>query len=335
MESSPANGGDEATGIQVDLDNPDSSKAVLRARPRAAAPSRAQGWDKERADTSAAVKKRIARLQSGFNQQLADQQAAHQRQLAELNSRLDKLSAKGEGAASTDEATHQKAMDDLQAKLEEAQERGDSKDAAKITREMSALEGKYWAAVTAKQTGTPAREEPKPNGAPPVNGDATQQRPTQRKPTKAGVAWAKANASWWDDTTDDLSNDARGYANAIHHRMLAEGDHDPETPEYFEIIRQQVAKRFPEIDTVSTVKGARRQAGPGDEGDDDDEEGTQQPARRGPASFPNRGQAPRGSDLATLTRADIKLMREVNLNPDNDKHVLQFLQSKREDAADA
>jgi hypothetical protein len=337
MESRLAENGhadDEATGIQVDLDNPDSSKAVLRSRARTGIAGRKErSWAEERAETSKEVKKRMQRLQRTFDQQRADDQAAHQRQLAELSSKIDKLSSKGE-TVGTDEAAHQKAMDDMQAKLEDAQERGDSKEVAKLTREMSTLDAKFWAAQTAKQTGTQPRQEPKPNGAAAPNGEGAAASPTARKPTKAGVAWAKANSSWWDDTTDDLANDARQYANALHKRMLAEGDHDPETPEYFEIIGRQVAKRFPEVGVVSkAARQQRREEGPGDDDDDDDDEGTPVPPnRRAAASFPNRGPAPRGSDLQTLTRADVRLMREVNMDPNNDKHVVQFLNSKREDA---
>ena len=321
-----AAGDEQETGIQVNMDATDDGKAVTRARPRSAAPPR-KDWAQERADTSKEVKKRIARIENRFNQQMAEREAEHQRQLAEINAKFDRL-GKGSEATGTDDAAHEKAMEAMQTELEEAQERGDSKAVAAITRKMSAADAKYWATKTSKQT-----QGASDNGA---RGDGTRQQPaadpTQRKPTKAGVEWAKANGEWWNDTVDETACDAREYANAIHKRMLADGEHDPETPEYFEIIRQQVARRFPEIETKSTVKSRRREA----EIDDEDEEGERQPVRRAAGmQLPNRGAAPRTSELRTLTRADIKTMRDVGMNPDNDKHVVQFLRSKQETEADA
>jgi hypothetical protein len=334
MESSLADGGaaEQETGVTVDLDNPDSSKAVLRQRTRTPNPSRPPGpkdWARERADTSKEVKSRLARMTNRFNQQLADQEAAHQRQIAELRREFSGTKVKTED---TDDAVekHQQAMDALQAKLEEAQERGDSKEVAKITREMSSLEGKFWAAQTNKQTGARQRTE-----TPPAASTDPAARPnggTQRQPTKAGVAWAKANADWWNDTVDDIACDARDYANRVHKRRLEEGDGDPEDPTYFEEIGDMVRKRFPEIEVKSTVRAQPRGKGPGDDDDDDDDDDSATQQRNSRPMMPNRGPPSKRQDLQTLTRADQATMRSVGMNPDNDKHVVQFLKSKREEA---
>ena len=333
IEASAADAGDDQqeTGIRVDLDA-DDAKAVTRTKLRT--PAKEKNWGQERADTSKEVKKRIDRIARGFDQRLAEQQAEHQREIADLRASMGKLKP-GSDAASTDEAAHQKAMDALQAELEEAQERGDSKAASTITRKMGAAEAKFWADKTAAQTqgasDNATRDAGKANGsAKPANGAGG------RAPTKAGVAWAEANGQWWNDKFDELAIDARAYANSIHHRMLADGEHDPETPEYFERIGTLVRKRFPEIEVKSLGRARRRNAdldGDFDEADDPDA----QPARRAAAAtLPNRGAAGRTQDLRTLNRADIATMRSVNLNPDNDKHVVQFLRSKQEEAdADA
>src|SRR5271166_3871963 len=287
MESSLADGGaaEQETGIQVNLDAEDG-KAVTRQRTRTTTrPPGVKDWAAERAETSKEVKRRMARLTNRFNQQLADQQAEHQRQLADLNAKFDRINVK-QDTTDTDEAKHQLAMDKLQASLEEAQERGDSKEVARLTREMSSLDARFWAAKTAKATGTPAKVE-----TPAANGGV--QPPSQaRKPTAAGLAWAKANAEWWNDTADDTAIDAREYANRIHKRRLDEGDGDPESPEYFEEIGALVRKRFPEIEVKSTVKKRRTDGiGPGDDEDDDDEDDTVQHRnpRRAAPSLPNRG----------------------------------------------
>lgn len=325
-----AGGDEQETGIQVDLDA-DDGKAVTRARPRTVA--KPKNWAEERADTSKAVKKRIDRIANRFNQQLAEQQAEHQREIAELNSKFSKLQKSGD-TTTTDEAAHQKVMDALQAELEEAQERGDSKAVSVITRKMTAAEGKFWADKTAAQTHGASNNETRDTGK--TNGSANPANGAGgRAPTKAGIEWAKANGSWWNDTVDELAIDARAYANSIHKRMLVEGEYDPETPEYFEVIRAQVAKRFPEIETKSTVK-SRRRGEIAEEFDEADDPGEEQPARRAAAAtLPNRGAPTRSENVRTLTRADIATMRAVNLNPDDNKHVVQFLRSKQEQEADA
>lgn len=325
-----SDGEGQDTGIRVDLDAEDG-KAVTRARPKTPGKKNdaPPDWAQERAETSKAVKARIQRLQRGFDQRLADQQAEFQRQIAELRAER-KVDVTREDTTTADEAAHEKAMDALQASLEEAQERGDSKGAAKITREMSALDAKFWALKTAKKTGEAARTETvKPNGE-------QQQTQTQRKPTKAGVAWAKANADWWNDTVDEDACDARAYANAIHARKLAEGVEDPEDPDYFEAIGRQVKKRFPEVEVVSTKRRANARID--DDHDDADGDDDAPPARRTGTLLPNRGgPSPnaRNGNFKTLTKADISTMRQVGLNPDNNAHVLQFLKSVQETEAEA
>lgn len=345
-ESSLADGGaadGQETGISVDLDNDDPRKAVVRNRVETPTRRTAKDWAAERAETSKAVKARMDRLAKTltgqFNQRLADQEAAHQRQLAEINGKLDRFNPRSADDPTKEEAAHQLAMDKFQADLEEAQERGDSKAVAKITRDMTQADNRFWSQQAQKKAGLEdtarrAADAGKPAGE--------QQQQQQQRPgakyTKAGVAWAKANASWWDDAVDPTALEARSLANMIHQRMLAEGE-DPELPEYFERIREQVAKRFPEIETVSTIKGGRRQQqqqrGPGDDDDDDDDDIAPN-ARRAPTSMPNRGDPPANHrNMTTLTRADIKTMREVGMNPDDNKHVVQFLRSKQEAEADA
>jgi hypothetical protein len=316
-------GGEQETGIQVDLDGKDGG-TVSRARPRATA--KPKSWAEASNDKSKDVKRRIARIEGRFNQQLAEQEARHQRQIQDLTDRVNKP-AKGD-QVDTDEAAHETAMAKLQQDLEDAQERGDSKAVAAISRAMSVAEGKYWAARTTKQTQGASENATREAAA----RAATAAKGSERQPTKAGVAWAKLNAEWWNDTVDETACDARSYANTVHKRMLDEGEGDPETPEYFERIGAMVRKRFPEIEVKSAGGKRRPAADPDDDdsvpGDDPDAVDTQQ--RRAPARLPDRGEAPRGSRLAHLTQADIRTMREVNLDPNNNKHVLEFVKSKRE-----
>lgn len=311
-------GQEQETGIQVDLDASSDKDAVIRTKPRRDTP---KNWGEERADSSAAVKKRLERqaknLTARFDQKLAEQEAAFKRQLADMERSIKGLN-RGDDTPTGDEAKHQAAMDKLQAELEEAQERGDSKAVARLTREMSTLDARFWTAQQAKHSQTETRAEPA--------AAATEQ---PKKGTKAGLAWAAANGEWWNDTLDEAAIDARNYANTLHQRMLADGE-DPEDPGYFERIGKQVAKRFPEIQ----VKSVRR-AGDSDFEDEPEEGEHRNPRRSAPPQLPNRGAPSRGENLRTLTRADIKTMRDVGLDPDKNSHVVQFLRSKQETEADA
>lgn len=328
-----ADPGEQETGIRVDLDSDDPKTQVTRAKPRAAASPRPKNWGAERADTSREVKKRIARIESRFNQQLAEQQAEFQRQLAERDKRIDGMRPTSEATSSDDQA-HETAMAKMQADLEDAQERGDSKAVAKITADMSRAEGRFWAMKAAKQGVTDKTND---KGTAPTTQTTTQ--PAKTQPTKAGVAWAKANGDWWNDTHDDVATDARNYANSIFQRKRADGE-DHEDPAFYEEIGALVRKRFPELEVKSAMRSQRR-----DDADDDYDEGDvpadqddrvhRNPRRQAPPQMPNRGDVPRGQRLQQLTRDDIKTMREVGMNPDDNKHVVQFLRSKVETEADA
>jgi hypothetical protein len=328
--------GEQETGIQVDLDSDDPKKSVTRVRPRAAATNKPRNWGQERADTSKEVKKRLDRIQRTFQQQRAEDQAEFQRQLAERDKRIEALARGGSDAPSADDAQHQTQMDALQEKLIDAQERGDSREAAKITREMSTLDAKFWAAKAAKagvvdKTNQSGTDKP---------AAATGGAAAGRQPTKAGVAWAKANGDWWNDTVDEIAIDARAYATSIHQRKLRDGE-DPEDPQYFEEIGQMVKRRFPELDVKAAVRRrAANQIDDPDEADGEDETldmaEHRNPRRAAPPSLPNRGAVPRGSrNIQTLSHNDIRTMKEVGLNPDDNKHVVEFLRSKNEVEAES
>jgi hypothetical protein len=261
--------------------------------------------------------KRIAKLESNWNQRFAEAQAEHQRQLADRDKIINGLKP---GAESTDDAAHEKALADLEAALTEAQERGDSKEVAKITRQMTDLNGKFWAAKAAK-----AGVVDKPNTPP-----AAATTPNAGGPTKTSLAWA-AKQDWWRDTTDDTAVLARQMASNLLAAKLAEGG-DKDDPLLFEEIGDEIRKRFPELTVGRVVAKKRKEPDDFDEADGEDET----PAGRAPPPMlPNRGEPGRRQELTHLTQADIATMRQVNLDPNNDKHVVQFLRSKNEVEAEA
>lgn len=324
METNLSNeeGNDTDGEIIVDTDATEG-KDITRRKPAPQASRKAPSkptdeqfieWEQR----SKRVVKRITNMQRAFEQQRADDQAEHQRQLALRDDRIARLE-KGGDTATVDEAAHQKAMDALEKQIVEAQERGDSVAVAKLNREMATLEGKYWAAQTAKQLNAGGAGVAKPNNGAQPNGAAP------RKPTKAGVAFAAAQP-WWNDPDEDAV-EAKEYANYLHTKRLKQGDGDPESPEYFEEIRKKVQARFPEVETVSLIKNR-----PGDDPDDEDEDDPKPVRRAAPASFQNRGEPStrQRRNTLVLTNAEQRNMRNVGLDPDNDKHVREYVRSLNE-----
>lgn len=324
-ETSPDTDHDDGEQIDVDLDVSDAAKAVTRTK-ASIKPAKA-GKDSlsldDWADRSKKVQRRMNSMQRTFDQQRAEDQALHQRELAELRNQISGLS-RTKDTGTGDEAAHEKAMDVLATALEEAQERGDSKEAAKITRQMSQLDAKFWAAQTAKATGSTAAADR-------TQSTVQTQQPTNQapKPTKAGIAWAKANTDWWDNKDDDDCVAARALANTLYAKLRAEGE-DAEEPAFYERIRRQVAKRFPELDVVSTAGDSE------DDGEDMDRRQREPVRRAASIQMPNRGEPnARQSHSQTLTSADQRTMRSVNLDPSNNKHVIEFLRSKNDLEANA
>ena len=320
-ESSLAADEGQDTGISVDVDSDDPKKAVSRERPKTKPQTRGAEWNKERADTSKEVKRRFAAMQRQFDQRLAEQQAEFQRQLAERDQRLNSLGRTSD-APSADDAAHQASMDALQEKLVDAQERGDSREVAKITAEMTTLNGKFWAAKAAK-AGVVDKLNDK------TGGTTEQPRTTTQGSTRAGMAWGKANAEWWNDTSDPIAVAARNFANGLHKQMLENGDTDPETPEHYEHIRKEIAKRFPEIETVSTLPKRRQVDYDEADGEDDDYGQHRNPRRDAPSMLPNRGEPRQGAPRngRQLTRDDLRVMRETGMDPNNNDHVMQYVRA--------
>jgi hypothetical protein len=307
----------QETGIEVDMDASDD-KAVTRnpvsSKARPAGSARDQAW----LDKSKDVQKRIGRMQRSFDQRMADQQAEFQRQLSAQRDEFIKLRAPTDAGADADEKTHDEAVALLQEALEAAQERGDSKAVARTTAELSTLNAKYWSAKTAKMTGSPATAaKTAPSGA--------------RQPTQAGKKWTDANTEWWNDITDTDSASARGMANNLHAKFISEGS-DPNTDAHYEKIRRLIAKRFPEVNTITTVK--RKELD--DEGEDVDTEADEGAARRvvQPRIQDRGNPSNRRSNVRTLSAKDLKDMRAVNLDPNNNKHVVAYLKSGNEMAED-
>lgn len=315
------------TAVSVNLSENDAGKAVSR-QVQESEPASNDDADQGDNNLTRQMQKRIARMQRSFDQQRAEMQAAHQRELAGIRTQLETLRIQRSGAPTdADEAAHKKVMDDLQAKLEDAQERGDSKEVARITREMSGAENRYWAERTnAMMAGAHAKANEDRRGA--AEGQqqqaGAQAEPVKPQPTAAANRWMEANDLWWED--EDYAAE-KGAANAIHHALVREGS-DPNTDEHFAEVTRRMQRKFPSL-AIKMPPGQRRRPledALGAEGED----GQQRRAPVRPVGGDAGGSVPRGRYDVQLDAADMATMRSIGLDPTNDKHILQFARSKRE-----
>lgn len=322
------------TEISVDLSESDGSKAVTR---RAKAPDIAanvrddQSGDGPSELFTRNMVKRMNRFQKNiskqFDQKLADQEARHQQELTALRKQYEGVSVERQGDAEA-ASNHEKAMKALEEKLAAANEKGDSVEAARITKEMIQADGAYHA----KLSGTKQRADTG-GGA----GGGTQQQQQQRPakgsgPTPAGSRFILANEEWWEDPEFEIEKAA---ASTIYLQLMNDEHMEANSDETFREVGRRLKAKFPNLPVVGAKKS--RQADPGDDDDDDDDDLDQrdrdqdrsQNRRRAPAhSMQDRGEASQrrqNGNRRTLTEQEIGTMRKVGMNPDNDKDVVQFL----------
>lgn len=342
--------------ISVDLSEGDPSKAVSRHAPRSDIASQvrddddrggSRGSTPQRSKTEDAIFKRMTRMQRSmtkqFNQQLADSEAKHQREIAALRqSGGSGVSIDRDAQALKD--AHEKLMDDLTKALTEAQEKGDSAEAAKITAKMIRADGEYHA----KLAGTAVRRDAggvDPNAGGAGTGEA---KPKPAGPTPAGSRFILANEDWWEDSEFEIEKAA---ASTIFIKLLDEG-FTSNSEETFKEVAKRLKAKFPELEVK--VHGGKRVGrtedgagdgngngddggddleggdgrGDGDDGDGDSQQRERQRERRAPSGrFADRGAGSGRNDgnRRTLTSEEVKTMRLVGLNPDIDKDVISFL----------
>jgi hypothetical protein len=324
------NQGSRTSEISVDLNAADESKAVTRRSASDIAEGvRDRDDGKPRTKVEKELFKRMNRmgrnLTKQFDQTLAAREAEWQRERSELQAKIDKVSVDRSGDDKAD-AAHEAAIAALKAKLEAAYEKGDSKESADITLQISRLDAQFWA-KKANAAGVVTRESA---------ADTTQARtttttaqPQRQKPTAAGARFITANEDWWEDPEFDVETQA---ANTIYLRLCQADGFDPKSDETFREVAKQLKKKFPDLD----VRAGRK--GPGDDDDDDDDDVDQNGdgnadgdgRRRAPvANIADRGgqgnAQRRDSNRRTLSEQERKTMVDCRLDPDNDRDVVQFL----------
>lgn len=318
------------TRISVDMNAADPDKAVTRT---SASSDISRGvrddadTDKPRTKAEKELFKRMGRLERNltrqYDQKMAERDAAHQLELSELRAKLDKVSEDRSGDDAADVA-HEAAINVLKEKLEASYEKGDSKESAAITLQISQLDAKFWA-KKAQAAGVVTREAADKDKGKAQAGPTNAQQRQGKGPTAAGSRFITANEDWWDDPAFEMEQSA---ANTVYLRLVEKEGFDPKSDETFKEVAKQLREKFPKLE----VRAGRDDPGPGDD-DDDDEEARQQqqgqgrPRRaaaanmqdRGPANNSNRG------GQRTLTKEEIATMQACRLDPNSDRDVVQFL----------
>lgn len=319
------------TEVSVDLSQADPSKAVQRrAKPSDIASGVRDDRGTRRTPAEKELFKRMSRFQTNitrdFNQKLADQQAAHEREMSALREEYEGVRLE-RGESSEAQSAHDLAMKALIEKLAAANERGDSAAAATITAEMIKADG----AFHARQSGTKQRQDT-------TGGDRRQQQqPAARPapaaaatgPTGAGARWITAQEDWWDDPEYAAEKAAAG---AIFLHLRDQEGYAGESAETFREVSKRMRAKFPNLDVRDPKRRGER-----DDPDDDPDDELEEPAdrevhrRRAPAAtFQDRGTTDNqrrslNDGRRTLTPQEMATMKACNLNPDNDRDVVQFL----------
>jgi hypothetical protein len=326
----------ETAEISVDLNEPDPDKAVER-RQSVASQVRdnqegAQG-EKPYSRADRELFKRMSRfqrnIQKSFDQKLADQQARHQQEIADLRKSYEtiKVERGGDEAAAS---AHETKMKELTEKLAAANERGDSAEAARITAEMIKADGAYHAKISG------ASQRRDTSGDDRTSSTTTTTARQSAGPTAAGSRFILANEEWWHDPEYQIEKDA---ASKFYIQLIQDEGYDANDDETFREVAKRLKSKFPALE-VQTRRG--RAADP-DEDLEDDEEGDNRsrrrdadderprppPRRAAAANFQDRGGDGGRAQRATLDAKDIKTMRDANMDPDNNGHVLAFLREKQ------
>lgn len=320
--------------ISVDLSAADPAKAVTRRDGKDIARSVREAAEQDAPPTRSKAEremfKRMRKLEQNlerqFDQRLANKEAEWQRERSDLTQRLDKLSLDQGGSDDKADAAHESAIAALRAKLEASYEKGDSKESAELTLQISKLDAQFWA-KKAHAAGVTTRETAATTER--AAGGQQQQKPApaNKGPTRAGARFISANDDWWDDPDFAVEQSA---TNTIYLGLLEEG-FDAKSEETYKEVARRLKAKFPKL----PVQAGRRDPDEEDDADDEDAHdgdrpGETRPRRGAPAArLEDRGggsSRPRErSTSRTLTPEEIATMKACRLDPDNDRDVVQFL----------
>ena len=334
-ESTQARSREPETDVEVDLGEPDPSKAVSR-RPRnnIAAEARAEADDSPKPRTKAEKElfKRMSRFERNltkqFDQQRAEDEARHQRELTELRQQVQGGVRRDTDNGDAADAEHERQIKDLRDKLVAAQDRGDSATVADLTVQISRLDNRYWAQKAAK-AGQVTREQAPAQTQAQTGTRGRTSNGTSAGPTLAGARFMTANEDWWADPQFKVE---KGAASTIYVELVNEEGFEADSDETFREVAKRLKKKFPHLEVHA--HGERDQ----DEDDDDrgaiDEGETQHrnPRRNAPTgNISDRGgvslsqRMVGGNSKRSLTEKEKGTMRAAGLNPDNDRDVMAFV----------
>jgi len=315
-------GGGESVGAQVDVNlaEKDTSKAISRVTTSAETTQEADHTDDERPRGNNRldrdIAKRIGRLQRGFDQRFAEQSAEHQREMREMKETVSKLQTRNQDP--TDLSDFQSELQELEEQYAAALEAGESAKASRINTKIATKAAELQAARM-RPTQSAQREQRTTETSQPQRGSGA---------TPLAKRFISANADWWNDPDCKIERMA---AIAIDDDLIQEG-FDPNTAEHYEELKARMGDKFPTFD-ISLPGNRRRQAEQVDE-ENDEPPIRKQLAKKRPTSVSagvNRGASPAVTNgRVRLTNDDFAQMRAYGLDPENDKHVRQWAEEKRE-----
>ncbi len=308
--------------IEVNLDEADPAKAIERTT-RTAEPRQRQAARDEDDDLgpriNREISKRMTRFSRSFNQQMAEQEARHNRELSALRQENERLRMEGRGSGDAGQSDHERKMAELTDKLTAAHERGDSSEAAKITAEMTRLEAAYHA----KLSGTEVRRDAGGDAAPAARQADPYAPGAPPQISAAASRFIDANAHWWEDPEHQYEKNT---ASQIFVNLTREEGYRQDDPATFREVAKRLLKLYPTLDVQNAARDEEEDGGGNDPAANRETRRPRAPAAR----LPDRGGdnvRPIGN-RATLGPKDIALMRQVNMDPENNDHVLRFIRER-------
>lgn len=267
------------------------------------------------------VNRRVARVRREADQKLAQARGEVSEVVGDLQKRIGDIEHQGE-VDELDEQ-HEDQLSTLNTKIEEAIEAGDTKEATRLTTELSRITAENVSKRERLKTKRAQDEHDEPT-------DLNDQRNVQPVVTARAKDWL-AEQEWWDDP--ELSKVKR-YVNRLD-MVLQERGYKPDEDAFYLELERAIEKKHPGV-IIHTMDENEV----GNEADDfadipDRNESRRTRQRRASTRSPASGitdstgsagkPANRGGKGKTLNRSQIANMRMFGMDPANKDHVEAYL----------
>lgn len=252
-----------------------------------------------REDLSKSMRKRLARQATKFQREIDGARQQGAKAIEALEAKVRELeSANGVGAHAE--------VDALESKIEAAMEAGNSKEVARLSRQLAEAIAEQKAAKR-DSVADPLKTDDRPRVLP-----RTQQ-------------WLDEQ-DWWDDPEH---SEVQDFARKVDAKLVRAG-YDPRTDAYYEELERVLDGKFPGVVTIT--------GGKVDDDDDDEIEirkpasrqkdaGKRSPVKPGVDAMSVRHGKPEGG--TTLAQSDIANMRKFGFDPASAKDVEAYVKYRR------